>query len=244
MTTETTLILLTPIGLDAACWDRVELPSVATERHEFPGFGARPRAPSQPTMESLAEEVAASYPGMLDLVGISMGAMVAQNLAVRHPGRVRSLVIACTGAAVDPDEMMRRAEDVDAKGMPGVLDETLQRWFTADALATEPEHPGVAYARTTLLALDAGCFADGWRAITTHDVRARLPEIEVPTTCIVGASDPVGTPERVRQVADGVQRGRLLVLDGPHMIHLEQPAAFGGALHDHLAWVDDGTAAA
>ena len=62
MSTETTLVLLTPIGLDAACWD-MSTPEVATRRHEFPGFGARPRATSQPTMESLADEVAASYPG-------------------------------------------------------------------------------------------------------------------------------------------------------------------------------------
>jgi pimeloyl-ACP methyl ester carboxylesterase len=243
MTDQTTLVLLTPIGLDAACWDAVDLPDVATRRHEFPGFGSRERAAEQPTMASLADEVAATYPGRLDLVGISMGAMVAQNLAIRHPGRVRSLVSACTGAAVDAVEMTRRADDAETMGMTGVLDETLRRWFTADALAVEPEHPGVAYARATLLALEAASFADGWRAITTHDVRARLHEIEVPTTCVVGASDPVGTPERVRVVADGVRRGRLVTLDGPHMIHLEQPAAFGDAVREHLGRLDEGSVA-
>jgi pimeloyl-ACP methyl ester carboxylesterase len=243
MTAQTTLILLPPIGLDAACWDGIDLPEVAARRHEFPGFGSRPRAQRRPTMESLADEVSASYPGALDVVGISMGAMVAQNLAIRHPARVRSLVVACTGAAVDQTAMVRRAEEVEAKGMAGVLTETLQRWFTDEALATQPEHAGVSYARATLLALDARCFADGWRAIATHDVRARLSQIEVPTTCILGSSDPVGTLERVQEVADGVRRGRLVVIDGPHMIHLEQPAAFAGALRDHLARLDDGVAA-
>lgn len=235
MPTPATLILLTPIGLDAGCWERVELPSVPIRRHEFPGFGSRPRASQQQTMESLADEVAASYPGPLDLVGVSMGAMVAQNLAVRHPGRVRSLLVACTGAAVDREAMLRRAEDVEANGMPGVLHETLERWFTTGALALVPPHPGVAYARATLLALDAQCFADGWRAIATHDVSARLAEIEAPTTCVLGTSDPVGTRARVSEVANGVRHGRLVELEGPHMLHLEQPDTFAHAVHDHLA---------
>lgn len=240
MTNQPTMILLAPIGLDAGCWEGVDLPSVPTRRHELPGFGSRARATRQPTMESLADEVAASYPGPLDLIGVSMGGMVAQNVAIRHPGRVRSLVVACTGAAVDKDAMMRRADEVEAKGMAGVLTETLQRWFTSDALAARPEHAGVAYARATLLALDARCFADGWRAIAAHDVRSRLPEIDVPTTCILAAADPVGTAERVGEVATGVRHGRLVKLEGPHMIHLEQPVAFAGAIRNHLARLDGG----
>jgi 3-oxoadipate enol-lactonase len=243
MATRPTLVLLTPIALDASCWDGVDLPPVPTRKHEFPGFGSRPRATGQPTMQSLADEVAAGYPGPLDLVGVSMGAMVAQNVAVRHPGRVRSLVAACTGAAVDREAMTRRADEVEAKGMDGILGETLRRWFTPGALAARPPHAGVSYARATLLALDARCFADGWRAIATHDVRARLHEIDVPTTCILGASDPVGTRERVAEVAAGVRHGRLVELDGPHMIHLEQPAAFAGAIRDHLARLGEVAAA-
>lgn len=239
MATPPTLVLLTPIGLDAACWEGVDLPPVPTRRHEFPGFGSQPRAERQPTMQSLADEVAGSYPGPLDLVGVSMGAMVAQNVAIRHPDRVRSLVVACTGAAVDRDAMMRRADEVEAKGMTGVLTETLQRWFTPGALAARPLHAGVAYARATLLALDARCFADGWRAIATHDVRARLSEIVAPMTCILGTSDAVGTPKRLEEVASGVRRGRLVALDGPHMIHLEQPAAFARAVRDHLVPHDE-----
>src|SRR5262245_27717392 len=141
MAGETTLVLLTPIGLDAAGWDEVDLPAAA-QRHEFPGFGARPRAATQPTMESLADEVVDTFPGLLDLVGVSMGSMVAQNTALRHPGRVRSLLLACTGAAVDREAMLRRAAEVEEKGMAGVLDETLRRWFPEAVLATSPDHPG------------------------------------------------------------------------------------------------------
>jgi 3-oxoadipate enol-lactonase len=231
------LVLLPPIGLDASCWDAVKLPDVACAKHEFPGFGNRPRAGRQPTMASLAAEVVASYEGQLDLVGVSMGGMVAQHVALDHPGRVRSLLVACTGASVDHDVMMGRAQRAGEKGMEGVLAETLERWFTPEALAAAPPHPGVEYARRILLALDPGAFADGWRALAGHDARTRLSSIAVPTSCVAGSSDPVGTVERVRELADGIPGSRFVVIEGPHMINLERPDEFGGALRDHLSRV-------
>jgi 3-oxoadipate enol-lactonase len=120
--------------------------------------------------------------------------------------------------------------------MAAVLQETLARWFTADALAVRPEHPGIAYARRTLLALEPACFADGWRAIGGHDIVARLSEIAVPTTAIAGTADAASPLSRTREISDRVAVARLVVLDGPHMMHLERPAEFGWALAEHLRW--------
>jgi 3-oxoadipate enol-lactonase len=229
------LVLLTPIGLDAECWDRVDLPG-PTCKHVWPGFGRRPRAARQPTMESLADEVAAAYEGPLDVVGVSMGGMVAQHLAARHPDRVRSLLIACTGASVDRQMMLGRAEAAERDGMEGVLQTTLERWFTPAALAARPEHPGVAYATRTLLALAPASFADGWRAIAGHDARGRLGEIQAPTTCLAGSEDAASPVARTQEVADGISNSRFVVLPGPHMMHLERPVEFGAAVREHLRW--------
>jgi 3-oxoadipate enol-lactonase len=232
-----TLVLLTPIGLDAGCWDEVPLPPGDVVRHVFPGFGGRPRAASPPTMATLADEVAERYEGPLDLAGCSLGGMVALNLAVRHPQRVRSLLVACTGASADPAVMAQRAADAEALGMAGVLDVTLRRWFTAGALAAHPEPRGVGYGRSRLLALEPECFADGWRAIATHDVVAQLGSIAAPTTAVAGLADAAASVERVSVISDGVPGARLVVLDGPHMMPLERPAEFGAALAEHLAGV-------
>jgi 3-oxoadipate enol-lactonase len=233
-----TLVLLTPIALDAGCWEQVPLPHLDTVKHTFPGFGDRPRAPSQPTLEGLADEIAAAYDGDLDVVGVSMGGMVAQHLAIRHPARVRSLMVACTGASTDAATMQRRAADAEAGGMAAVLASTLERWFTPAALAAEPQLPGVAYATATLLALDPACFADGWRAIGGHDVVARLGEIAAPTTALAGTADSASTVTRTRVISDNVPGARLVVLDGPHMMHLEHPLEFGAALEEHLRWAE------
>lgn len=231
-----TLVLLTPIALDASCWEWMELPDVPVVKHVFPGFGGRPRAAEQPTMASLADEVAAAYDGPLDLAGVSLGGMVAQHLTVRHPERVRSLLVACTGASADPATMEGRAADAEALGMAGVLDVTLERWFTPAFLERSPEPAPLAYARRTLLALAPECFADGWRAIAGHDVVARLGEIAVPTTAVAGSADRASTVERTRVISERVPGARLVVLDGPHMMHLERPAELGAALAEHLRW--------
>ena len=224
---------MAPIGNDAASWQGVDVAAEGV-RHQFPGFG-RPRASSQPTMATLADEVAASHSGPLHLIGVSMGGMVGQHVALRHPHRVRSLMVACTGAQADPEMMQERAAAAEAGGMEAVLESTLQRWFTPEALAQQPEHPGVAYARRTLRALDPRSFADGWRAIATHDARPRLGELQMPVTAVAGSRDAASPLERSREIAERAQHGRLVLVEGaPHMIHLECPARFSTVIREHL----------
>jgi pimeloyl-ACP methyl ester carboxylesterase len=234
-----TLVLLAPISFGASCWDGLDFPDVLTIKHEFPGFGARARSMSPPTMGNLAAEIAEVYDGPLDLVGVSMGGMVAQHVAIDYPERVRSLLVACTGAAVNPATMLARADAAESEGMEAVLLETLGRWFTPPALAMSPPHPGVEYARRTLLALDPRAFADGWRAMAGHDVRDGLSSITAVTTCVAGASDPVGTPERVRALTDAIEGARMVTIEGPHMIQLENPGDFATVVREHHERLED-----
>lgn len=229
-----TLVLLPPVGLDERCWDWLDLPAQAI-RHVYPGFGRRPGNDQPADLDTWADEVAELGDGEpLDLVGISMGSMVAQHVALRHPDRVHSLLLGCTGGSADPDAALGRARAAEAGGMTAVLEATLQRWFTAGALTARPEHPGVGYARGALLALDPASWAAGWRAIAGHDVLARLGAVTVPTTCIAAREDLSAPVERVQRLAQAIPGARLEILDGPHMIHLENPAAFCTALIAHL----------
>jgi 3-oxoadipate enol-lactonase len=226
---------MAPIGNDAGAWWQIPAARRGA-RHQFPGFG-RPRADVTPTMASLADEVAAEYDPPLHLIGISMGGMVAQNVAARHPQRVGSVLVACTGAAVDPQVMQDRARAAQEGGMEAVIDSTLERWFTPAALAQRPSHPGVAYARETLLALAPESFADGWRAIATHDVRARLPELPMPITAAAGSLDAASPLGRSEEIAHSARHARLVVMDGtPHMAHLESPERLSEVVEEHLRW--------
>ena len=228
------VVLLPPVGLDARTWDRVDLPDGA-RRHQFPGFG-RAAAATAPTMADLADEVVTEHPGRLHLVGVSMGGMVALNAALRHPDRVASVLVACTGASASPAVMEARAAAAETGGMAAVLGDTLDRWFTPAALAAAPAHPGVVYARDQLMSLDPASFAAGWRAIATHDTADRLGHLAVPVTAVAGGLDRASPVSRSEEIATRAPQGRLVVVDdAPHMIQLEQPGAFGRVVAAHLA---------
>ncbi|MBO0837041.1 MAG: alpha/beta fold hydrolase [Actinobacteria bacterium] len=228
-----TTVLIHPVGLDRHCWDWVSLTGAVA--HDLPAHGGRPR-PGDLTMAAFADDVVSSYEGPLHLVGLSMGGMVALQAALRHVRRVRSLVVACSNAAAVREVMLERAEAVEVGGMEPVLESTLERWFTPEALAGG--HPGVEYARRRLLADDPADFAACWRAMAGHNVADRLGEIRVHVTAIAGDADRSSPVAALERIASGVERGRLRVLKGPHMLQLEEPAAFTAAVEEHLAWVE------
>ena len=227
-------VLLTPVGLDAACWQWSDLPTDA-HRHVWPGHGDRALADTPPDITALADEVAATYDGELDLVGVSLGGMVAQHVAIRHPDRVRSLFAACTTGQGNPETMAERAK-IAREDMPAAIEEALPRWFTPAFLETD--HPAIAYSRRTLGALNPEAFAQVWEAIATHDALEQLPMVSARTTVLAGRQDASSPPEHGEAIASRILNSRLVVLDGPHMLHLEDGSAFGAEVRDHLARLD------
>ena len=114
--------------------------------------------------------------------------MIAMTLALNHPGSVKALVIsACPHStpAADRALVAKRGEDGFAAGMASVVEATLTRWFTPHFRnsATVQDY------RRRLLAGDTSGWKAGWRAISTYDVRARLPELSVPVLCVAGRDD-------------------------------------------------------
>ncbi|WP_350227176.1 alpha/beta fold hydrolase [Barrientosiimonas endolithica] len=72
-------------------------------------------------------------------------------------------------------------------------------------------------------------------AIAAMDQRADLASIGAPTLAIAGADDPATPPEHLREVAEGVPDGRLLVLDqAAHLANVEQPQQVSAAIIEHL----------
>ncbi|HEY4269115.1 MAG TPA: alpha/beta fold hydrolase [Galbitalea sp.] len=244
---EATLVLIHPIGNDIGSWDFVGLDHA--KRFEFPGHGERPRQ-SDFTQADLADMVASEFEGPLDIVGMSMGGAVVANLLVRHPERIRSAVVICSGsiavANLTPQmlekriETMRARADLSKNGMEGVLADTMPRWFTPWALRTD--QPGVRYARETLLKMDPKAWYDVWNcqgiseALTIDAIKA----IEQPVTIVGGINDFASGLRGLTDLHEMVQDSRFEIMPISHMAHLEHPEFVRAAIDRHFAWAPIG----
>jgi 3-oxoadipate enol-lactonase len=169
-------------------------------------------------------------------VGLSMGGMIGMTFALKHPGRLRSLVLCDTTSRVPPEAAPvweGRIETAKAQGMGALVEPTLQRWFTEPFYKADKammQRVG-AMIRATPVAGYVGCC----HAIPKIDLTHRLGAIRVPVQVIVGDQD-AGTPVAMSQaIHDAIPGSELVVIaSASHLSNLEQPQAFNRALAGFL----------
>ncbi len=198
-------------------------------------------APAPPyTLEQLGEDAMALLDALdidvMHWVGLSMGGMIGQCLALNHPGRFRSLSL-CDTAAVIPKEAnpvwQERIDLACREGMAPLVQSTLERWFTPPYLALNP--PMVDVIRRHLLATPVDGYVGCSEAIRGLNYLDRLSEIKVPTLIMVGEDDP-GTPVDASQAMhDRIPQSKLVVItSAAHLSNIEQTEVFNHALMTFL----------
>ncbi len=203
-----------------------------------PGYGGR--ALIDPLdFSALAETLSADLDApVVDLVGHSMGGMIALEFALRFPARVRRLVPYATTPAFggkDPSfaeaflaHRLRPLEQ--GLSMPQAAAQLVSGMAAAGA---DPAcEPAMAAAMATVPEAT-------WRAtlacLTRFDRRADIRRIAAPALCIAGAQDAVAPPRTMQRMVDTMAGARLAVIENAgHVPHLEQPAAFEAALTGFL----------
>jgi 3-oxoadipate enol-lactonase len=224
------VLYLHPIGLDGRLWQGIAAESALTP--DFPGFGASTLV-GRPTFDLLVDSVAALLTEPADIIGVSLGSMVAQHVAVERPELVRSLVLACGSARAHAEASRQRAAATRAGGMTAVLPSTLERWLTESTRST-PGHPAVGYVTQCLLGDDPEVFASYWDEMAGHDMLDSLGLIDVPTTVIAADSDRAVPVPEMAEAAGRIPGARFEVLPGPHILPLENQAGFRDAVTRHL----------
>jgi 3-oxoadipate enol-lactonase len=205
-------------------------------RYDTRGHGKSDAPSGAYTLELLAEDVIQLLDGLgmdrVHFVGLSMGGMIGQCLALNHSNRLKSLVL-CDTTAVFPAESQplwdERMDKAHKKGMEALFEETMERWFTPTFLKRNP--PIVKIIREQILATTVAGYMGCAEAIRRLNYLDRLSEIKMPTLIMVGEDDP-GTPVSASEAMHKrIANSKLVVLSSAlHLSNVEQTEAFNSAL--------------
>jgi 3-oxoadipate enol-lactonase len=239
-----TVVLSHAIGCDLTMWDGLANQLSAECRvvaYDHRGHGSSEAPPGAYSMADLADDAAALLreldTGPVVWIGLSMGGMVGQELALRHPSLVRALVLANTTSGYPEaarEAWQQRIATVQAQGIEAIADAVMGRYFHDEFRTTQAAR--VARFRRRVVSTDVVGYAGCCNAVGTVDTTARLGAIKAPTLVIAGELDQ-GTPvEMSRTLADGIAGARLEVLaQASHLSAIEQPAAFATAVASFIA---------
>jgi 3-oxoadipate enol-lactonase len=205
------------------------------------GFGLSRAAPGGPGAEAFVDDLAAlvDHLGLPDvrLVAQSMGGWTCLGYALRHPARVRALVMACTtGTLGDPDTLaLFRAHGANApeaalfaRGIHPACGERMAR-----------EQPALHFLYRQMDALSVGLDKDAVRrqlGKLRTTPRAAVAALRMPLLCITGQEDVVIPPAAVAVLASIVPGARLEgVPEAGHSVYWERPAVFNRLVDEFLA---------
>jgi 3-oxoadipate enol-lactonase len=235
------LVLLASIGTDMDLW-AAALPSLRRHfsllRIDTRGHGASEAPPGDYDMAVLASDVGAAMnaAGLASatVAGVSLGGMMAMQLALDAPERVTGLALVCTSATMDRSAWSTRVDKVRQEGVVGIVDLAMSRFLSSAFVAARPEV--AATVERGLLAMARTGYAGCAAAIRDMRLSDRLSDIACPTLIVTGARDS-STPiaGHGEHLIAGIPDARHVALDAAHLAALEAPDELAAALIDFAA---------
>lgn len=238
------VVMLHCLGADRRLWNAVAAELASQHEvltYDLPGHGASPVPAAPYRLGDAAEQLAAllerEHVGACAVVGLSIGALIALEFALRYPARASRLVLADATPRYPPELQARwrlRAEAVRARGVGPLIPDILDAWFTRDALRRDV--PGVGYARATLGDTSAEGYALACEALALADYDDALPAVRTPTLVLCGEHDAPAFRSGAERFARSIPHARLAWL--PHVAHvapLEDPGGFVDRVRGFLA---------
>lgn len=235
------VVLSHALGCDLHMWDGVAalLSRAHTVlRYDHRNHGASEIVPGVLGIEMLAQDAADLIEREVDgeavhFVGLSMGGMTAQALAVRRPELLKTLVIA-NSAAHYPDQAswMARAETVHTGGMSAIALGAVARWLTPEYTLTEDGMVAAQALKDVLLRNDPEAYIASCNAVATIDFRESDLRIAVPSLVIGGLRDEATPMAMSEALVAAIPGARLATIDAAHLSAVERPVEFTQLLID------------
>ena len=198
------------------------------------GQSAAPAGPY--TLDMLADDVL----GLMKVcgverakfVGLSIGGMIGQTLALKSPGMFEKMVLADTGHN-QPAEAIKSWEDririATTQGMKALVPSTMERWFTASFRNT----PAAKKIADVIAATPVNGYVGCGQAIMKLNTTARLKDIKMPVLAITGEADP--SAGGTKYIGEHVPGAKFVSIpQAAHIANIEQPEKFNQALREFL----------
>lgn len=233
------LVLLHCLGMDATLWDDL-LPllpkGLRLLRPDLRGHGQSDvPAPPYPMgalirdLERLLDHLAVKDAVVL---GLSIGGLIAQGLAVKRLDLVRALILSNTAHRLGaPSLWQGRIAAVEPVGLAVIAPSTMERWFSRPFRAANRH---LVWQERLLK-----CPVDGWlgaaQAIAHTDFYDTTSTLRLPTMVIAASEDGSTPPDLVRDLADLIPGSRFhLMRRAGHLPFVEQPAGYAALLDAFL----------
>jgi pimeloyl-ACP methyl ester carboxylesterase len=196
---------------------------------DLPGYGKSAGVPGTlPELASLiADWIASLGRGPADVVGLSFGGMVAQHLALNHPGAVRTLALLDTSPAfgfdgvTTPEAWLATRVNPSPEAAAPDTDRVIAALVGPDCPAEVRDGAAAIMREVPAATLAASC-----RALVAHDTRDALHRVAAPALVMVGAEDTETPPSYARAIADRIPGARLVVIPkAGHLANVEAPEA-------------------
>lgn len=233
------VVFANALGTDFRLWDRIVplLPgSLRLIRCDMRGHGLSSCPPGPYAMGALVRDAERLLDalGVRDcvFVGLSIGGMIAQGLAVKRLDLVRAMVLSNTATKIaTPAVWAERIAAVRAGGIEAVAEATMQRWFSRP-FRDSPEMQGW---RNMLVRQPVEGYLGAMAAISGADFYTPTSGLTLPTLAIAGAEDRSTPPDLVRETAGLIKGARFELIRGAgHLPPVDRPEEYVGLLRGFL----------
>ena len=218
-----TLVLIHGVGLDRYMWDDILTdlsPQFDVIAYDILGHGQSPLPSEEAQLAEYVDQLLAVMDDLhiktFHLLGFSMGALIAQAVALKVPDRVTKLILLNSVYQRDGEQrqaILERLKTLEREGLAPSCERAIQRWFM-----DEPQHPRISWIKERMLTNDIQGYTRSYRRFALADVELPPQQISNNTLVMTGELDPNSTPAMSKALASQLQNAELVII--PRQRHM------------------------